>query len=426
MPDPKIQAFFAQRKENWLASKIKSNMQDLEKKQLEAEADQKFSFENWLPDAAKRACSRAFTTHPSKFTHPSTGIGKKNRENFTYVTPIICKADRRPDGYLRTGNATNEIDSVGNAAELDVDDFLNLQMHDGKTLLMHIQQDSELAKELLSIQSASYETLKQGFLAMDDSNSEMVTSPKVKQVYLPVNDDYHQVSILSNSGLIYELRKRIDQLRLSEEQKQLRELKRTNVFSERGFAEIYDVTTIGYGGTKPQNISVLNKQNSGKARLLLSVPPALEQREFHFPKHDFFKESIRYYDIRGSLEKLHHIFTSEKDSVIPRRNLETGRDHRLEEILDLIILHMVTLRSVAAAQYREETNQLEAYQRIWLCPGFEIQREQEDEWLKQLCKTITNWITTNYSKNVKKAITLGQAEKAYIQQVIETHREALR
>ncbi|MCY4226224.1 MAG: type I-F CRISPR-associated protein Csy1 [Gammaproteobacteria bacterium] len=428
MPDPEIKAFFAQRKEKWLKSRVKSNMLDLEKNYLEEVADQIFSLEDWLPRAAKRACSRAFTTHPSKFSHPSTGIGKKNRKNFTYVTPVICEADRQPDGYLRTGNASSKRDSVGNAAELDVDDFLNLQMQDGKSLLMHIQQDSQLAQELLSIQSVSYETLKKGLLAMADSNSEMVTSSKIKQVYFPVNDDYHQFSVLSNSGLIYELRDRIDELRFpkEQEQKQLREFKRTNVFSERGFTEIYDIATIGYGGTKPQNISALNKHNGGKAHLLLSMPPALEQREVHFPKHDFFKESIRFYDIRESLEKLHRIFTSEKDSVIPRRNLEIGRDHHLEEILDLIILRVVALRQVATAQYREETNQLEQYQKIWLCPGFETQREQEDEWLKQLCKTITNWITTAYSKTIKKSITFGQAEKAYIQQVIETHGEALR
>ena len=343
-------------------------------------------------------------------------------------TPVICETGWKPDGYLRTGNASNKMDSVGNAAELGlgVDVFLNLQMQDGKSLLKHIQQDSELAKELLSIQSASYETLKQGFLAMADSNPEMVTSSKIKQVYFPVNDDYHQFSILSNSGLICELRERIDKLRFSEEQKQLRELKRTNVYSEWGYAEIYGVTTIGYGGTKPQNISFLNNQIYGEARLLLSVLPALEQRDFHFPKHDFFKESIRFQDIRESLEKLHYIFTSKKKSIIPRRNMEIGRDYHLEEILDIIILRVMALRQVVAAQYREETNQLEQYQQIWLCPGFETRREQENEWLKQLCKTIANWITTAYSKIVKKSITLGQAEKAYIQQVIETHREALR
>ena len=85
MLDPTIQAFFAQRKEQWLKSRSNSNMQDSEKNRLEAEADQKFSLENWLPNAA--ACKRAFTTHPSKFSHPKTGIGDKNRKNFTYVDP---------------------------------------------------------------------------------------------------------------------------------------------------------------------------------------------------------------------------------------------------------------------------------------------------------------------------------------------------
>jgi CRISPR-associated protein Csy1 len=36
---------------------------------------------------------------------------------------------------------------------------------------------------------------------------------------------------------------------------------------------ILNLTKIGYGGTKPQNISVLNNQNGGIAYLLSSMPP---------------------------------------------------------------------------------------------------------------------------------------------------------
>jgi len=83
----------------------------------------------------------------------------------------------------------------------------------------HIQNDSDLAIELMSIQGESYESLKGNFLKMTepDDQHETITSSKLKQVYFPVNDTYHQLSILSNSGMIYELKKRIDNIRFSAE-----------------------------------------------------------------------------------------------------------------------------------------------------------------------------------------------------------------
>lgn len=100
--------------------------------------------------------------------------------------------------------------------------------------------------------------------ATDDS---VVTSSKIKQVYFPVwldDEDYHLLSILTPSGLLFEMRRRIDDIRFSEQTKTLRDLKRKGEYSEVGFKEIYGLTTIGFGGTKPQNISVLNNQNAGK------------------------------------------------------------------------------------------------------------------------------------------------------------------
>ncbi len=421
MPDPAIQAFFRERKESWLKKNIKTSMSDEEIRAMEADCDRHFSREQWLPNAAKRAGQISISSHPCTFSHPSA---RKNKNG--YVTSIIADADRRADGYLRTGNTEVDSDALGNAAALDVYKFLSLRMQNGESLLEHIQKDTTTAKALLSIQSEIYQTLKDGFLAMAASSQERVTSSKIKQVYFPVKEDYHQLSILSNSGLIYELRRRIDRLRFSEEIKAARALKRNNEYSGQAFAEIYNITTIGYGGTKPQNISVLNNQNGGKARLLLSAPPHLAKRDIRFPTHDFFVESIRYYDVRESLNNLHRIFKTDNNSDIPLRNLESGRDQHILAIFDAVIERMAVLRHVAKEQFRGETSHLKHYQKVWLCPGFETERTETNEWLDQLCKEITHWLLGAYKKTVKKAVVLGAAEVAHIQQLIDNHREVLR
>jgi len=260
-----------------------------------------------------------------------------------------------------------------------------------------------------------------------NEGDETITSSKIKQVYFPIDSDkYHLLSILTNSGIVYELRERIDTLRFSEEQKEMKQKKRNNEYSEKDYIEIINTLTIGYGGTKPQNISVLNNNHGGKAKMFLSVPPVLNKREIRFPKRSFFFESIRYYHVKEALQRLHAIFKSGVDSVIPRKNLESGRDNRIEEILDMIILRMSAIRSVSSEQYYEKTSELAEHQKIWLLEENNKKRQETDEWLIKICNDISKWIVDAYKKTVKNPVILGAAEIHYIEEIVTKNKEALR
>ncbi|TOM55970.1 type I-F CRISPR-associated protein Csy1, partial [Vibrio parahaemolyticus] len=73
--------------------------------------------------------------------------------------------------------------------------------------------------------------------------------------------------------------------------------------------EIYGLTTIGYGGTKPQNISVLNNQNAGKAHLLPSLPPQIAQRKRRLPTYDFFTNTVNPWQVKETLEAFHGLIS---------------------------------------------------------------------------------------------------------------------
>lgn len=420
MADPAIDAFFLERKEAWLKKNIKATMKDSEIQEKQLECEKLFSLECWLPNAAKRAGQISMSTHPCTFSHPSA---RKNKNG--YATPVMADAKRSADGYLHSGNVTAEIDALGNAATIDVYKFLTLEMADSKKLIAHIQEDSAIAVSLLTIETESYEALKNGFLLMvkTDEHSDTVTSSKIKQVYFPVNDSYHQLSVLSNSGIIFELRKRVDEIRFSDEAKELRDKKRNNTYSEKKFVEIFNLTTIGFGGTKPQNISVLNNQNGGKAHLLMSAPPTLQKRGIRFPKQNFFKESFRYYEYREVFDALHNLFKTNYNN----KRIREGRDYRLQDLMDRIIEKMWVVRSVCTEQYRPEDSQLRPHQKIWLCEEFQHTREEEDAWLDQLCKEISIWVIQTYEKLFGKlAYKLGESERLHIQDIVEYNKEALR
>lgn len=421
MLDPAITAFFSERKESWLKRMLKPNLTEEEIRDIERECEDVFSLENWLPSAAKRAGQMAISSHPCTFSHPSS---RKNKNG--YVTPVIAKAERQADGYLRSGNTHADADALGNAAALDVYKFLSVITEDGRTVLEHVGQDSGLGKSLLNINTESYDSLKNGFMAMASANATMVTSSKIKQVYFPVDEGYHQLSILSNSGMIFELRKRIDALRFSDTVKEGRELRRNNTYSESGYSEIYNITTIGYGGTKPQNVSVLNNQNGGKAHLLLSVPPMLEQREVQFPTKDFFIQSLRFYDCRDILKRLDKVFKIEREGQIPLDNVRKGRDRCLGDLLDVILQKMMALREVSNQQYWPETSRLRDWQKLWLCEQHKDQRLQEEDWLNTLCEQIARWIANAYKNSNKHPVMLGEAERNYISDYINDNKEVLR
>jgi len=398
MVDPAIEAFFAEN--------------DLSK-------------EEWLPKAAKLAGSRAFATHPSKFSHPDTGVGKKNKKNQTYVTPVICRAPKNADGFLRSGNAKTDEDSetLGDAAALKVDSFLKLGLADGNTLLKHIESDTDLAREILCVKSEHYDSLRKGFLAIIKSPSEIATSSKVKQVYFPVPDGYHQLSLLSNSGMIYELKKRINHMRFSDEVEERRERKRNNLFSDQIYSELFNLTTIAYGGSKPQNISSLNQQNYGKTYLLQSSPPKVNKRKIHFPKHNFFHESFHPYEYREVFDALHKLFKTDYNNL----RIREGRDYRLQDLLDRIIGKMWAVRVVCQEQHRPESSHLKVHQKIWLCDEYRQTREEEDSWLDTLCDEISGWTIRTYEKLLgKQVVKLGESERLHVLKIVEENREALR
>ncbi|MBT4838574.1 MAG: type I-F CRISPR-associated protein Csy1 [Methylococcales bacterium] len=418
MLDPAIRVFFDERQDTWLKKNLKSTMEDWQKNELKIKCEEVFSFENWLPNAAKRSGQISISTHPCTFSHPSA---RKNKNG--YVSSVINKTNYCVDGFLKTGNTTVAIDALGNAAALDVYKFLTLIMGDKETLLNHIENETILAKELLNIKSESYDVLRNGFLEMTAISTEKVTSSKIKQVFFPIDNGYHQLSILTHSGHLFELRKRIDTIRFSEQSKECRDLKRNGKFSATGFDELFNLTTIGYGGTKPQNISVLNNQNGGKAHVLLSIPPNIEQRNLKFPMNDFFRESFFIQDCKDILFALHKLFKTQYNN----HHIREGRDYRIQEFVDRVADKMWSVRLIENQVKSSPDIKLKAHQKIWLLEENQQLRENTDDWLEKLTSQMTKWLIQNYEKLLgKQAIKQGEAERLHIKKIITDCKEALR
>lgn len=423
MVDLAIEKFFIERKEAWAKKNIKSSMSEEEQAVKQQECEDLFALKNWLPKAAKRAGQISISTHPCTFSHPSA---RKNKNG--YVSSVIARAEKTLDGFLRTGNVDAQDDALGNAAALDVYKFLTLVMADNKSLLDHIKEETELSQTLLAQENCDYAEMRDGFLAMVEADTNVITSSKIKQVYFPLDrtsaeQQYHQLSILTNSGHLFEQRRRIDQIRFSDETKKGRDLKRQNQYMEGGFAEIYGLTTIGYGGTKPQNISVLNNQNAGKAHLLPSVPPVLNKRNIRIPKQDFLIENINPWQCKETFEAYHRILKTDYNNI----HLREGRDYRIQEYVDSVIREMYLFRAFLETYEGKLPSHLPEYQKQWLFFEYQQYRLDNDVWLQKLVEAITRHFIKSYKKVLgKNAIELSDAEFSVFQKVINQNKEALR
>lgn len=414
MLDPVIQNFLNDRKDLWLKKKITNDATDEERAELERQALDEFSLAKWLPDAAKRAKQLSLVSHPAKFSHPSAK-----------TSSIIAKSERRADGFLRTGNVTAELDVFGNAAAMDVYKFLSLRLSDDKTILMHLENKTVEIKEQLTIPTADFSDIEQGLLEiMQDDNSVSKTSEIVKQVYFSVDDDYHLLSVLTASNLMYKLKERINIMRFSDEAKQAREAKKNNHHHDAGLSEVYGLSVIGFGGTKPQNISVLNSQNYGEAYLLASMPSELELRSIQAPRSNFFTNTLWVKSFEDDFKKLHDLFQGDTNNIHIRKK----RDSLVRNIIYQVIDKLWMLRYLNAGWSDAEAyRNLPHYQKIWLDQTYEQERTKNEDWLLALKNDFSRWFINSYQSIMdEQALSLGDEQLPYFKEMLDECEEDLR
>jgi len=410
-----IDIFLSARKEKWLKRKLEKVTSDDEKDQIEKEANEKFSLEEWLPEAAGRAKFLAYGSHAGKFSH------SKVRD-----ISLIAEGRHTADGLIHTGNVSGvELDTFGNAREMDVYAFLSLKLSDGKTILEHIENRTPEIRRLFTIPTLSFDQIINGLLIVKRNDPPTKTNSRIKQIYFPVeNNSYHLLSILIPSGILYELKSRINQLHFSDETKVARKAMKKNIPHDQNFSLIYNLCAIGYGGAQPQNISVFNSHNRGEAYLLTSMPPKIRPQTIRPPKIDFFSDSLWEKRYKGNFKELHKLFINDKKN----KPLREKRDRIFGFIICKVIDQIWLIRGLGIGwSESEKYQQLPEDQKILLDQKYESLREQKDntDWFDSFRIDLAQWIVSTYTEIIgdKDALIIGKPELIHLKSLIDGFKE---
>jgi len=395
--DSVLVKFIEERKEKSISGKINSNTSEDERLAIEDQAAETFFPENWVIDAAKRAKQLSLTSHPGKFSHPDAK-----------GSPVIAEVDTPAPGYLCTATIPAELDCFGNAAALDVKKFLDLKLAENKTLLQHLEEETSFIQRNFTFAQKSFAEIREDFLMIKTDENKTKTSGLLKQVYFPVGNNYHLLSLLTPSTLMFDLKDRINNMHFSEEAKAVREKRKAEAKSELKLSEIYNLTVIGFGGTKPQNISSLNSKSGGTAYLLSSLPPSLERKRVYPPRTNFFTDCLQPKQFREAFATLHKVLSVGVNNL----HVRAGRDAAFRSLLYGVADRLWEIRQLEANWSDSDNYQnLPHWQKIWLDEQYAGEREGEPVWFKEVQNGLIRWLGNSYHTLHKdEAVSIGDAD----------------
>ncbi len=402
---------------------IQTRMQDKLAKEKDAVKQdaikQAYQTENWLNDAARRVSQIQLATHPIKFLNPDA------RGSSIYLA--ADQIDENPAMVSTHTLVNRKADVVGNAAALDVFKFLQLS-HANKTLLERVlENDANLWAALPGSEQQKAAWLS-AFAGIAKSKGVPITHTLAKQIYFPITDkDYHLLAPLFPSCLVQAVYEDV-QTRFSETTVQARRARKENKPHPQGYREYLNLAVQNFGGSKPQNISLLNSARGGKAYLLPSLPPKWQSADLNPPLRLKSIFPIFRYRMRDTLKELRKLLSKAfylKSNV----DIRDARATLVAEICDQLLFFAAQLQNLPAGWSADPLCMLPQAEALWLDPGRVLMDEdwrlkrQTLDWQSKVSGDFGLWL--NEALKTKKLI-FGDVEYREWKALLERELALLR
>lgn len=324
------------------------------------------------------------TTHPAKFSHPEANI-----------SPVIAKAKGKEDGYVRSGNVAYQKDINRGAQYSLYAEFLLLTDNDGQMLLEAFDAGDSSVREWCREVGQDFSTLQHSINKVTKNRRVSSTDRLVKQVYFPldrVGSEYHLLSILTPSGMVFALKDRIDNIRKNEKE------------------DLLNLTRIKYS-CQPVNLSSLGNNYRGVTYLLPSFPPELKKRAIRLPRtsSDFFEQCLDNEEIKAYLQQVHELIIGKRNNLYVRNKIKSI----LHIIIDWILWQAEQIRLYEYQDWEQTYyEKLDVSLRILLDNRIDPSK-RGDKWQNEISEEIARAIIKAYRKQ-KEAETLGDEDMRWL------------
>ncbi len=338
----------------------------------------------WLSGTIKNAGKCVFATNVGKFTHPSSGsdivfqsvVGEKTGSDYVGTDSIRSTA---MDAMVST------------AAYMPVAKLLLLPLEDHRILYEHLKEDDPALRDEFSGLGVDYDDVRDQLLEVQVAHKPSMTDNRLKQVYFPIDETYHLLTVVPSSIVLTEIKRRTDQA--SQQRRQAR--KKDSEHYGESYVSYPNLVMTQIGGTKPQNVSVLNNENHGSYVLLPSFPPHVQASSL--PKHDFFRNSLQKRYFQESFQQINTFMAMSYHDY----HIENAMHHVEVFIIDRILDQAAVLQMQNPGWTEESECQLPVEQKHWL----DAQYRDEDllnEEIDKIVDDAAHWMMRAYEWSIQK------------------------
>lgn len=358
----------------------------------------KYVPKQWLSKNCDNASSVSFATHVAKLTHSKID------------TPsLFDEVNDMKHGLLTTSSLTNKVidGAVAGNQFAPIFQFLELELN-GKKLAERLTEDNQIFS-VFEDEKNSADHWMDGFRASLKSKS-LATHHLSKQVYFPVENDYHLLSNMISSSLAHHIFESV----FDDGQKPVKAAFNKNKYHEFIRIRYTHRSQLSVTASNHSNASQLNGRRGGKLHLLSNQPPTWKTQL----EPPTYKKSL-FNNLYNSNIKIEIDYM--RDFLIRFKNLELSikdpkRKHHLERwvnnIIDEFLFYVGSIQNLSAGWSDTENIKLKLAHQYLLDPyrtddAFQSARQGTD-WQSIIQTDFANWL--NYQLRGKNEQFTPQAE----------------
>ncbi len=346
-------------------------------------------------------------THVAKLTHSSSG-GSSIIDDISDVKAEYLTTSTLPNLIYDGAYPNASLSKVAKFLLLSVDSIpLGRLLKDGdSTVLQNILTGDELNDCIAEFQTRLNPRPKADSLA--------------KQVYYPVDDDYHLLVVLKSSSLIQTIYDRYFVKEVRKQRDNTYKQKEKGKYSDEVLQSLPNVVTLSTVMSQPQNVSVNNGSRGGNIRLFNSAPPTW-QSQLNPPvalKSMFNARLLNHYSYDNIVQLRNLLLTFENANIsFKDPNRLKGVSNWVKAIAHNVIDYSQTLAVLPTSWTNDTQCNLPIAHQIFLdfdrCDDEFIKFKRQSDWQGQLVKEFVAWLNKSLKGKNNEFIASGEHSRVW-------------